>query len=156
MGYIDLTKSDFCIKAFTNNEEKPVIEEKITSSKYTINETYIKNIIVGTTLSQLKENISGIKTIEVLKNNVPINDNDILATGMKIIINNKEYNSIVIGDLNGDGKISLLDISKLVLHYSEDPKYRLNEEFMLAGDINQDEKISLLDISKLIILYNEI
>lgn len=157
---IDTSKSDTCIKAFTTKIDKPIEPEEpsneITSTTYEIVNGYIKNIECNTTLKTLKERITATETIKILDNDVEIFEEDILKTGMTLKAGDKEYKIVVTGDINGDGKISILDISKIVLHYNEQKGFILSGANKEAGDINQDNKISLIDISKLIILFNNI
>ena len=91
-----------------------------------------------------------------MENNKEISNLDKLKTGMKIIVEDKEYIIVVLGDINSDGRISLVDISKLVLHYNEDKNFILTGANKEAGDMNLDGKISLVDISKFIVLFNTI
>ena len=166
VGFIDTSKSDVCIKAFTEKpeEEKPKDErpeddkeELIFESEiYKIEDKYIKNISVNTTFEEFKNNIESNKALKVIDNDKEISNLDKLKTGMKIIVEDKEYIIVVLGDINSDGRISLVDISKLVLHYNEDKNFILTGANKEAGDMNLDGKISLVDISKFIILFNTI
>ena len=85
-------------------------------------------------------------------------DNDLIKTGMKLNLSNgKTYNLIVRGDINKDGKVTLTDISKLILHYNESKAFILKDPYSLkACDMNFDGEITLTDISQLIIFYNHI
>ena len=80
-----------------------------------------------------------------------IDKNAEIATGMKIkiLLNNEqvEYEAVVTGDINGDGKISLVDLANLKL--SMIGKRTLSTASMMAGDINGDGKTSLNDLAKL-------
>ena len=79
-------------------------------------------------------------------------DNTFVTTGSKIKTNKGlEYTLIVKGDLNGDGKISLIDISKMKKAYLQIET--LSEIQEKAADINQDGKMSLMDISKIKKVY---
>ena len=68
---------------------------------------------------------------------------------IKILLNNEqvEYEAIVRGDINGDGKISLVDLANLKL--SMVGKRTINAASTMAGDINGDGKTSLNDLVKL-------
>ena len=74
-----------------------------------------------------------------------------MTTGMKIkvVLDNEqiEYETVVKGDINGDGKISLVDLANLKL--SMVGKRTLSTASILAGDINGDGKTSLNDLAKL-------
>ena len=69
------------------------------------------------------------------------------ATNHQITFNNKNYTVIVKGDVNGDGKCTLSDVTKV-------NQFRLgkttpSETERLASDVNGDEKIELSDVTKL-------
>ena len=168
VGGIDMTKSDVCIKAFTVEKEKPPVTEpeiepkpedyKIESDLYKIENEYIMNISYNTTKIKLLENIKNIENVKIIdKENKEISEQDVIKTGMKLILsNNTEYNLIVRGDINCDGKITLTDLSKLILHYNEMRGFELQGSSLKAGDLNLDNNITLTDLSQLIVLYNSI
>lgn len=152
---MNLEETDVCIKGFT----KFIEEDKdyhFKSDKYEINENYVKNIEINTNIKEFMKNVNTNQEIKIYDNNVECSEDDIIKTGMKIKVGEKTLKLVVIGDVNSDGKISLIDISKLILHYNEDEKNQLENEQKQAADINLDGKISLIDISKLIQIYNEI
>ena len=151
---LDIENSDVCIKGFTKKVEKE--EKYFESQKYNIDDNYIKNIDVNTTVNEFLNNIVTNQQIEIFSDEGIVTDNDKLKTGMELKVDGKTFKIVVIGDINADGKLSLIDISKLIYHYNEDKRYLLEGEFEQAGDINGDGKISIIDISKLIILYNQI
>ena len=57
----------------------------------------------------------------------------------------------VIGDLNGDGKLSLIDIARAELSYVGN--ITLEDEFKLSVDINNDGKQSLIDTARMELFY---
>ena len=73
-----------------------------------------------------------------------LNENDIIGTGTKIKVGNKlEYTLVVIGDIDGNGKISTTDSAKLKLHQVE-MKVLTGAELMAADvDGNGKEKRSV-------------
>ena len=150
---LDIENSDVCIKGFTKKVEKE--EKYFESQKYNIDDNYIKNIDVNTTVNEFLNNIVTNQQIEIFSDEGIVADNDKLKTGMELKVDGKTFKIVVLGDINADGKLSLIDISKLIYHYNEDKRYLLEGEFEQAGDINGDGKISIIDISKLIILYNQ-
>ena len=54
---------------------------------------------------------------------------------------------IVVGDVNGDGQIKLLDVSKVNQHFVG--KSLLDGIYLKAADMTGDGKIKLLDVSKI-------
>lgn len=168
-----INTADLCIKAFTvenefdepenpkndnNNDDNK--ETVLKTSQYIISSNYIKKIECNTTIDQFFKNVDIIANkIEIYDNNEKIdfdkNTNVKLKTGMKLILDDKEYYFVLKGDISGDGRISLLDISKLLSHYGEIKGYELSGANKEAGDINLDGKVSLIDVSKLLVIYSE-
>ena len=80
------------------------------------------------------------------------NSNDLLKTGdiIKINLNNSnnyEYNISVLGDVNGDGKISALDYVKIKNHIMK-TTFIDTGVYLIAADVNEDNKVSALDYVK--------
>lgn len=74
-------------------------------------------------------------------------NSEVLGTGAKITIgegeNKKEYTLIILGDINGDGKIKASDYMRIKNKIMEDSN--MNEIEKKAADINGDTKISASD-----------
>ena len=165
---IDMTKSDVCIKAFTSkvkdNVEQPSTPEDnneiiISSEKYEItSDKYITKIYDNTKLSDLLNDITISVNYKIYdKNNIEVNDLDVLAkTNMYLDINGDRYYLAVRADINGDGKISLIDLSKHLACYAELEGYELDGAYLKACDLNLDGKFSLIDLSQFIVLYNNL
>lgn len=52
---------------------------------------------------------------------------------------------ILLGDVNGDGKITVMDVTMLKMYMKN--KYTLSETQMQAADVNGDGKITVLDVT---------
>lgn len=116
------------------------------------NTSYIKNILPNTTIKEFSEKVKTNGEIKIYKESEEILDKNVkMTTGMKIkvVLDNEqiEYETVVKGDINGDGKISLVDLANLKL--SMVGKRTLSTASILAGDINGDGKTSLNDLAKL-------
>lgn len=78
-----------------------------------------------------------------------------LGTGYQVIINNlgniNKYSIIVKGDITGDAKINLNDITRLYHYYKKIEQ--MNDVFVLAGDVAKNDIINLNDITKLYHYY---
>lgn len=109
----------------------------------------VKSIPVNTTVQALLENMQIASDEYILKNQSgeQIKEEDLITTGSTITINSEVIQLIVIGDINGDGKLSSTDLSKLVLHILE--KETLTEEKTIAADMNEDEQITSTDLSRM-------
>ena len=112
----------------------------------------IKNLVAGTTVGELKKKISTSGTITVIDiNNNVFDDEKLVTSGSKLEIklSKKTYEYIlsVRGDVNGDGKVTAADVSKMYRFVKK--KISISEEcYLLAGDVNDDGKISTADVSK--------
>ena len=81
-----------------------------------------------------------------MNNNEKIEGQARIGTGMKLRPSDgKEYKLVVGGDLNGDGKVSITDLSKMKLHLIR--KQVLENEYAKAIDMNKDGKYSVTDLS---------
>lgn len=158
---VDMSKADVCIKGFTteNEETNNPNVDKISSRIYKIDDEYILNITHNTTKEKLLSNIktSLDQSIFDENGNEILNNNEIIKTGMKLkLSDNSEYILIIRGDTNCDGKLNLVDLSKLLLHYNEMRDFNLTGVAEKAGDMNFDGIINLVDLSQIIVLYNSI
>ena len=66
---------------------------------------------------------------------------------MKAKIDGKEYTLIVVGDIDCDGKLTLIDLAKIKQHLVEINK--LENERLQGADINLDNEINLVDLSRI-------
>ena len=140
-----------------DNHNKIVLEStvyKIENSKIfkiehsTDKEDFILNLVSDYNILILNE-----KGEDVTKNS----NEPLIRTGMKIKLENGiEYTLIVRGDTNCDGKITLTDLSKLVLEYNETTGYRLEGVSLDSGDLNCDGKLTLTDLSQLLVIYTNL
>lgn len=76
-------------------------------------------------------------------------DTDVIKTGdyVRLLLNNEktyEYQLSVLGDVNGDGKISALDYVKIKNHIMKTALIK-GDLYLTASDVNSDGKISALD-----------
>ena len=86
-----------------------------------------------------------------------VKDDELVKTGMKLRLSDGSiYVIIVKGDINMDGLVSLIDLSKILLHYNGVKGFELTGNALKGADMNIDDKVSLLDVSQMIVLYNSI
>ena len=83
-------------------------------------------------------------------NNVKDISNGELGTGTKVKIDNKEYNIIKLGDINGDGRVTAKDSSLILKNVVR--KMNFSDDQKNAADINKDGRITAKD-SSLILEY---
>ena len=133
--------------------EQEFDEIDISSEIYEIDNTYITNIQPDTTVKEIKENLNtNAAQINIYdKNNELLEDDDIVGTGAILELKSGDktqtFTLIVKGDVNGDGKADMLDITTI-------NQYRLNktsleEIYLKAGDVTEDAKVDLYDILKI-------
>jgi len=138
------------VKLQVNSQE---IKCTVTSSKYNISQSYILDISENTPVEIFKNNIeTNAEQIQILnKNNEELDSEDIIGTGMTLILKrgNKKltYKLVIKGDLNGDGKVKLSDLSKLKLTIVG--SHSLDGAYKIAADLNGDGNVKLSDLSKM-------
>ena len=141
--------------------EKPTVPEEpevdvFKSEVYKIGEEDIMKIEGETTIEKFSKNITTNLKMNFMDGDLKITDNNqLIKTGMKLkLSNDKEYVLIVRGDINSDGRLSLIDISKLIMHYNEVKGFELTGNSKKGADMNADGEINLIDVSQMIMVYN--
>ena len=93
-------------------------------------------------------NLSSNLTVTIEKTN---KNQEYIGTNTKLVIKEKEhqlvlkeYDCLIYGDINGDGKISALDYT-LIKNHIMDVKKITDANMKLTADVNGDNKISALD-----------
>ena len=70
----------------------------------------------------------------------------LLGTGMTAVSQDATYTLVVLGDLNGDGKVSITDV--VAIQSGVLGKQTLEGAYAQAADLNGDGKVSILDVVK--------
>lgn len=126
----------------------------LSSTEYKISGTDIYKIAHDTTIQNFKTKITTNSTTVEFYDSASKKieqESTIIKTGTTIKLSDgKTYTLIVRGDVNCDGKISLVDLSKIVAHYGDKNRYGLTGYVLKAADLNVDGKISLVDISQIV------
>ena len=137
-------------KEFTATWQQEQSDFQITVKDYTYDEEkeIINDISIGTTKEQL---LSKITTSDGYT--VATNVTNKVFTGSKIQIYHndtlyKEITNIVLGDVNGDGELSVFDIVKINNHIIDESK-QLSNIYSKAADYNKDGTLSVFDIVKM-------
>ena len=159
----------------TNKISIKVIAEDGGEKTYTINFNKIEvgkespsDIISSLGYNNKNNNISGFtlgedvsNVIAYIKNKYPAAGvkvynssnkeitNGLIATGQKIVINyngSQEFNVVVYGDTNGDGKVQIGDYSKIKSYIQG--KIKMDNSYLEASDTNKDGKVQIGDYSK--------
>lgn len=146
---ITLTNGDTTITVDLN------VQDRLSSSVYTINHTD-RTIFVSTmsktqlTKSEFISNIKGYTSYKLLdaSNKDVTNTTTLVGTNMSMSVSGISYKIIVIGDINGDGKITNADTTQLYRHVRGTPKIT-NKYQLKAAAINKRSTISNADTTKL-------
>ena len=128
-----------------------VVQEIVETEEYTIDRDnrLIKYIPENTTLEVLKENVRfGADEYTIVnKAGTNLNDSELVGTDTKISLEGEVYKLVIIGDTNGDGKISVTDVSKLKMHIVE--LEILKDCAEIGADMNRDSNITPTDLSRM-------
>ena len=157
------------VKAQNGNTKEYKINVILTGEKTeeskdvvtTLNNAGIKNgdkhlsgFNIGTDITYIKEKVLNANkdAIISLKNNVGSEKNSgKLATGDKVSITvgseTKEYDVVVYGDVNGDGKITAVDYAKIKNYIME--YINLSGSYNEAADVDKNGKITAVDYAKI-------
>ena len=128
------------------------IDDTITSEIYVIdNENmYITRIPANTTVEELLNNVTSQASIIIYDKNQNIITDDIdklITTNSKLKVGEKIYTLAVIGDLDENGQLNTVDLSKIKRHVIE--IINLENIYIKAADMNNDGLVNLVDLSLL-------
>ena len=132
------------------------IEDNFSYSieNYTVDESnkYISKVMVDTELDDFTSNITLGTNYEVIVDYKEINSKKLIYTGGKTKITKndtlyREFTNIVMGDINGDGKVDNLDLSKTKEHLMKTDL--LEGAYLVSSDINYDNKTNSADLLRL-------
>ena len=151
------------ITVTTNNENKTSSttitvkkvkeEQTIKINNMGVEDGYLHKLTRGSSISKIRENIELSDNLKMVikKDNVELEDNEKITTGVIIYIKDKdideilaEYNYVVKGDATSDGKISALDYIAIKNNIMQSIMITNNSQ-REAADANSDGKISALD-----------
>ena len=83
--------------------------------------------------------------------------NEPVGTGTQITVNENtdKYNIVIYGDVNGDGKINLIDVQRIILHYLNPNTNALTGLNAIAANVNNKDKeiLNLIDAQRIILFY---
>ncbi len=141
----------YTISIYRGNGSDDSIPPPTISGSYKIG-TYVTGVNPETSINDFVKNL-GVNngTAKVYSDSDKLKTSGIVATGDTVKVYDKtgteksSYTILIYGDINSDGKISLVDLSiiKMNLLGIRD----LSEVSAVAADTNKDEKISLVDLS---------
>jgi beta-N-acetylglucosaminidase len=140
------------INKVDSSKESP--NDIISYLGYNNSSNMISGISLGTNSANIIANVKNkfsLATITIKDKNGNNKTSGLVATGDKITITNNNqtvtYTSIIKGDANGDGKISISDYAKVKSHILGTSL--MSNEYLKAADANGDGKISISDYAKI-------
>ena len=136
-------------------EDSPDTSKPIfTLNEYKIKDKYIVKIKPNTTYTEFKKDISTNMTYSIKEGTKTISETDIIKTGQVLTTEaGEEYTLVVIGDLNGDGKISLVELAR-ISKIGAGKVNDIKEIEKMAIDVNVDGNITILDLASIAKLQN--
>ena len=111
------------------------------------NKRVIKKLSPYTTVDEFKDMFSNYTVQVYNKSDQLVSDGEYIATEMKAVIDGETYVLVVRGDLNGDGRLTTTDLSKMKAHIVG--TIILTTFFEMAADINDDNAVTVTDLSRL-------
>ena len=112
----------------------------VSAKQYYNDGSYIKGIDINTSKSLFIDNIKSNLTFGLDSSLNCNNGTNYVGTGCVVDTGNEEYETIVDGDVNGDGTITMIDIVRLVLFQKN--KYELDKIFIEASKVNGSDDIN--------------
>ena len=123
-------------------------EEENLSDVYTVENGYVKEVQVNTTLEKFLNNLNQTSGARVTHNNLALTNNDIIGTGDVLTVGGKTYIIIVKADSSGDGLANIMDLMRVKRHILGTRTLSTVEQ--LASDLNSDGDINIMDVMRLI------
>ena len=124
-------------------------------TEYIIKDKYIVKIKPNTTYTEFKKDISTNMTYSIKEGTKTISGTDIIKTGQVLTTEaGEEYTLVVIGDLNGDGKISLVELAR-ISKIGAGKVNDIKEIEKMAIDVNTDGNITILDLASIAKLQSQ-
>lgn len=147
-----ITAINGCEGEISSNTLKMDIFE-ISSDVYSINKELgiISKINEKTTVDTLLSGLSFRENVGVFVNGEKLDDGALVSTGSELCLYSgdvivQKLTVVVTGDINGDGKISLIDFSNIKAYMLGDKDFTSYDRY--AADANGDGKLSLIDFSQ--------
>ena len=117
-------------------------------TQYKIKDKYIVKIEPNTKYSEFIKNIQTNMTYTIKEGSKVLDSTSIMKTGQVLTVGNKSYTIVVMGDLNGDGNISLVELAR-ISKIGAGKITDVSEIEKTAIDVNVDGKINLIDLASI-------
>lgn len=138
------------INNYTGTKDKQFeIIKSLDTSKLNIKNANIVRFDVNSNKKTITDLIGESNDVVILLNDSEIEDNSKLKTGDTLKIYDEEYIISIYGDVNGDGKLSVHDVSKLYAYIKDKNLFPLTDAETIAADYAENGKIQIQDVSKM-------
>ncbi len=125
---------------------------ELISEKYKINsDNIISGISESTTWADVLKTLNIKQNVKAYNKTTELKESDLVTTGTHITLYSDDtvvhqITVVVTGDINGDGKISLIDFANMKAYMLGDKKFASFDKY--AADVNGDGKLSLIDFAQ--------
>ncbi|MCU0104630.1 InlB B-repeat-containing protein [Acholeplasma vituli] len=152
-GYIKLKEDSFLSLNYAEITNLiPIVDRKNEESEQPI---YLIGAYQGLTIAEIKTHFENTNLEFIDLNNNPVADSSIVYTGLRIVIRDKanpgtykdEVHVILRGDLNGDGKVNIVDFNQLDGHVTM--RNPISNLTLLAALIDDNSTINIVDLNLL-------
>ncbi len=165
----DVKAEDVVTKIEIEKLEEPPIEEKleaIEGSHITVTETEVTGVHVGETVESMKTKLSSGSKLPVqffakqegTEDLKELSNEDKIGTGTIVEVGERKWTIIVVADLDGNGELTINDISLFKLDYIGE--IHLEEIYLKAaemdGNTKPDGSTSINDLVLMIYEYNSV
>ena len=132
------------------------ISDIISNLSVKVNDSIMYNIspntVAGTLINSINKYSAGTTVTINESNGVGVGSGSLLKTGQIIKLltpsgESKTFVISVIGDVSGDGEVTILDLLKVQKHLLGSSK--LSGEYLSSGDTNQDNDVTILDLLRI-------
>lgn len=115
------------------------------------NNNYLKGMLELETYKELKNNINTNLDVILkdINDNIITDETTILKTNQKLYIGDNLYYIVIKGDLNGDGKMSITDLSQMRYHLAVVSGKIKTGAYEQAGDMNNSNTLTITDLSRM-------
>jgi hypothetical protein len=116
------------------------------SGKYLVKENYISKIAPDTKVADFIKELN--EKAVVFENDKRVTSG-IIKTGMTLKLNDLTFTLLVTGDLNNDGKLTQIDVNRLIRNVGKD---NIDETELILSDLNDDGLVTEADVDWALII----
>ncbi|NLW15263.1 MAG: hypothetical protein GX038_03260 [Erysipelothrix sp.] len=145
---------EITVRVFLGDETQDTIitvtikQQNLMSDIHEVGEFFMPTVITEQTVKDVKDQMLNPNSVlRIYKDGEELSDTDIVGTGaiIKLVENDIEYDSkiiVILGDVNGDGIISIADLMKTQSYILGS---ELTETEMIAADVSKDGPVQIND-----------